>query len=112
MADPFDLQKEPFSFGWRNIVSHDFIMKVTDQVCQSRIPIAEIDHHQRDCRKQNTDNKNILFHGVIARVGLLGQKQPIELKQKKKLLAIRESKSKTITQCISRDKSAGKRESN
>ena len=63
-------------------------MKVTDQVCQNRISIAEIDHHQRDCRKQNPNNKNILFHAFTALVGPIRLDVSVGAKSKKMQSAV------------------------
>ena len=57
-----DLKQKPFDIGWRDIVADHLVMEMADQVCQHRVSIAEIDHHQWNCRKQHFDDQNILPH--------------------------------------------------
>ena len=63
IAKPVDLKEEPFGILWRDIVAEHFVMKMPDQVRKYRVAVSEIDHHQRNRRKQHADNQNVLLHG-------------------------------------------------
>ena len=62
VAKAVDLKEEPFGIFRRDAVADHLVMEMPDQVCQYRIAVAEIDHHQRNRRKQHADDENILLH--------------------------------------------------
>ena len=49
-------------------------MKTANQVCQNRLAVAKIYHHQRDRQKQHADDQHVLLHlQVLCLDGSIGQ---------------------------------------
>ena len=61
-AERVDLPQEALGITQRSVVTDHCVMQVADQACQHGVPIAEIDHHQRDCWKQHANDQNVLLH--------------------------------------------------
>ena len=62
VAKRADLQQEPLGILRRDIVADHLVMKMADEIRQHRVAVAEIDHHQRDSRKQHADDQYVLLH--------------------------------------------------